>query len=45
MSSHESHHTILNKVYHGPTGYGSITSAFKEAFKLDETITLNTVKQ
>ena len=45
MSSNESHNTILNKVYHDPAGYGSITSTFKEAFKLDKTITLNTVKQ
>ncbi len=45
MSSNESHHKILNKVYHDPAGYGSITSTFKEAFNLDQTITLNTIKQ
>ena len=45
MSSTDNHHKILNKVYHDPAGYGSITSTFKEAFKLDKTITLNTVKQ
>ena len=45
MSSNDSHNKILNKVYHDPAGYGSITSTFKEAFKLDKTITLNTVKQ
>ena len=45
MSSTDNHHKILNKVYHDPAGYGSITSTFKEAFKLDKTLTLNTVKQ
>ena len=45
MSSNESHTKLLNKVYHDPAGYGSITSTFKEAFNLDNTITLNTVKQ
>ena len=45
MSSTDNHNKILNKVYHDPAGYGSITSTFKEAYKLDKTITLNTVKQ
>ena len=44
-STNESHATIINKVYHDPTGYGSITSTFKEAFEQDNTMTLNTVKQ
>ena len=33
MSSNESNNKILNKVYHDPAGFGSITSTFKEAFK------------
>ena len=45
MSSNDNHNNILNKVYHDPAGYGSITSTFKEAFKHYKTITLNTVKQ
>ena len=45
MSSNESHNKILNTVYHGPAGYGSIPSTCKEAVKLYKTITLNTVKQ
>ena len=36
---------IIHKVYHDPAGYGSITSTSKDAFKQDNTITLNTVKQ
>ena len=41
----KAHHKILNKVYHDPAGYGSITWTFKEAFKLTTTITIDTVKQ
>ena len=44
-SINESHDKIINKVYYDPAGYGSITSTCKEAFKLDKTITLNTIKQ
>ena len=43
MSSNESHDQIINKVYYDPTGYGSITSTFKEAFQNYKTITLNDV--
>ena len=32
-STNESLNNIINKVYHDPTGYGSITSTFKEAFE------------
>ena len=45
MSSNESHDKIPSKVYYDPAIYGSTTSTFKEAFKQDKTITLNTVKQ
>ena len=45
MSSNESHHKLLNKVYHDPAGYGAITSTFKQAFEQDKPITLKTVKQ
>jgi len=45
MSSNESHDRIIKKVYYNPSGYGSITSTLKEAFKQDKTITLNTVTQ
>ena len=44
-SINENHDKIINKVYYDPAGHGSITSTFKEAFQLDKTITLNTVKQ
>ena len=44
-STNESHDQMINKVYYDPAGYGSITSTCKEAFKLDKTITLNTLKQ
>ena len=44
-STNESHNKIINKVYHDPAGYGSITATFKEAFKQDKTIRINYVKQ
>ena len=39
----ESHDNILNKVCYDPAGYGSITSTFKEAFQIYETLTLNAI--
>ena len=44
MRSNGSHDKVINNIYHGPAGYGSITSTFKEAFQKDKTITLNDVK-
>ena len=39
----ESHDNTLNKVCYDPAGYGSITSTFKEAFQIYETLTLNAI--
>ena len=44
-STNESHNQIISKIYYDPAGYGSITATFKEAFKQDKKITLNTVKE
>ena len=44
MSSNESHDDIISKVYYDATGYGSITSTFKEAFQTYKTMTLKALK-
>ena len=31
-STNENHNKLIDKVYHDPAAYGSITSTFKEAF-------------
>ena len=36
---------IINKIYHDPSGYGSMKTTLDDAKKIDKTITLNDIKE
>jgi hypothetical protein len=45
MIIHKSHGKLINNIYYDEAGFGSITSACKEAFHTHKTITLICSKQ
>ena len=36
---------IIGKIYHDPSGYGSLKTTLDDAKKIDKTITLNDIKE
>ena len=40
----ENRQAIINKIYHDPSGYGSLKTTFDDARKVDKSITMNDIR-